>query len=193
MPAGVSGLSLRPYWAKCPSIVGAMRHVLLFAAAVLTFSAYAARFADQATTAPPRAATVQPVARAPEPTRLGHSMMLDSDRQGHFKVEARIDGRRLNFMVDTGASLVVLRESAAAEVGIRPLPADYTATVSTANGKIKAARAKLDRVELGDITVFDVSALVLPDEVLAQNLLGVSFLSKLKRYEYANGRMVLEQ
>jgi aspartyl protease family protein len=170
-----------------------MRHVLLFAAAVVIVGAYAAHFADEATAPPPRAATVQPVARAPEPTRSGHSMMLDSDPQGHFKVEARVDGRRLNFMIDTGASLVVVRESAAAEVGIRPLPADYTATVSTANGKIKAARAKLDRVELGDITVFDVSALVLPDEALAQNLLGVSFLSKLKRYEYANGRMVLEQ
>jgi aspartyl protease family protein len=119
--------------------------------------------------------------------------MLDADRQGHFHTEARIDGRRLDFMVDTGASLVILRESSAAEVGIRPMRADYTATVSTANGKIKAAPAKLDRVELGDITVFDVKALVLPDKALAQNLLGVSFLSKLRRYEYANGRMVLEQ
>jgi len=193
MPARVCDRPLRPYWANCPSIIGIMRHVLFFAAAVLILGAYAARFADQATLPPPRAAAVRPVARGPEPTRSGHSMMLDSDRQGHFKVEARVDGRRIDFMVDTGASLVVLRKSAAAEVGIRPLPADYTATVSTANGKIKAARAKLDRIELGDITVFDVPALVLPDEVLAQNLLGASFLSKLRRYEYANGRMVLEQ
>jgi aspartyl protease family protein len=172
-----------------------MRHVLIFAAAMLILGAYAARFADQAVTdPPPRAAAVQPVAQAaPEPTGYGRSMTLDSDYQGHFRVEARIDGRRLDFVVDTGASLVTLRESAAAKIGIRPLPADYTATVSTANGKIKAARAKLDRVELGDITVFDVPALVLPDEVLAQNLLGVSFLSRLRRYEYANGRMVLEQ
>jgi aspartyl protease family protein len=172
-----------------------MRHVLIFAAAMLILGAYAARFADQAVTdPPPRAAAVQPVAQAaPEPTGYGRSMTLDSDHQGHFRVEARIDGRRLDFVVDTGASLVTLRESAAAKIGIRPLPADYTATVSTANGKIKAARAKLDRVELGDITVFDVPALVLPDEVLAQNLLGVSFLSRLRRYEYANGRMVLEQ
>ena len=70
---------------------------------------------------------------------------------------------------------------------------DYTARVSTANGKIKAAPAKLAQLEIGDITVYDVPALVLPDEVLPQNLLGVSFLSRLKRYEVANGRMVLEQ
>ena len=171
-----------------------MRPILIIAAAALILGAYAARFADRAMTQlPARAAMVQTKAQAPEPTRSGHTLTLDSDRQGHFQVEARIEGRRLAFVIDTGASLVILRESAAAQVGIHPRPVDYTATVATANGKVKAARTKLDRVELGDITVFDVSALVLPDEVLSQNLLGVSFLSKLRRYEYANGRMVLEQ
>jgi aspartyl protease family protein len=119
--------------------------------------------------------------------------MIEADQQGHFQVESRIDGRHIDFMVDTGASTVALRESDAAQIGIRPLPVDYTATVSTANGKIKAAPAKLDRIEVGGITVYDVQALVLPDDALGVNLLGVSFLSRLKRYEYANGRMVLEQ
>jgi len=69
----------------------------------------------------------------------------------------------------------------------------YTATAVTANGKIKAARATIDRIEVGGIAVYDVPAMVLPDEALAKNLLGVSFLSRLKRYEYANGRLLLEQ
>ena len=136
---------------------------------------------------------VQPAYEPREPTTSGRSLMLGSDRQGHFQVEARVDGRFVDFVVDTGASLVVLRESAAARVGIRPQPRDYTATAVTANGKIKAARATIDRIEVGGITVYDVPAMVLPDEALAKNLLGVSFLSRLKRYEYANGRMVLEQ
>jgi aspartyl protease family protein len=172
-----------------------MRHSILFAAAVLVLGGYAARFADHAVSETPRAAAMQPVsqARDPEPVNSGHNIVLDGDRMGHFQVNARIDGRRLDFMVDTGASLVALRESDAAYLGIRPMPVDYRATVSTANGKVKAAPAKLSRVEIGDITVFDVPALVLPDEALAQNLLGVSFLSKLRRYEYANGRLVLEQ
>ncbi len=96
-------------------------------------------------------------------------------------------------MVDTGASLVTLRETDAANIGIRPGPRDYTATVLTANGKIKAAPTTLDRIEVGGITVFDVPALILPDDVLSQNLLGVSFLARLRRYEYAGGRLVLEQ
>jgi aspartyl protease family protein len=104
-----------------------------------------------------------------------------------------VNGRLIDFMVDTGASLVILRETDAANAGLHPRPRDYIATVSTANGRIKAAPAKLERIEVGDITVFDVPALVLPDEVLSQNLLGVSFLSRLRRYEYADGRMMLEQ
>jgi aspartyl protease family protein len=173
-----------------------MRQIIVFAAAMLVIGGYGARYADRAVSEQPaRAAAVQPSdtqQSAPE-SYSGRSMTLDADRAGHFKAAARIDGRDIDFMVDTGASLVVLRESAAAEIGIHPMPVDYTAVVSTANGKIKAAPTKLDRVELGEITVFDVPALVLPDEALSQNLLGVSFLSKLRRYEYANGRMVLEQ
>lgn len=171
-----------------------MRQILILAAAVLLVGGYVARFADQAVVHPAaQAAAVRPAYEPRPPTTSGRSLMLDSDRQGHFKVEARIDGRHIDFMVDTGASLVIMRESDAAQVGIRPLPRDYSATVSTANGKIKAAPAKLGRIEVGGITVYDVPALVLPDEALGQNLLGVSFLSRLKRYEYANGRMVLEQ
>ncbi len=173
-----------------------MRQMLLFAAAVLLVGGYGAQYADRAVSGrQPRADVVQPVSteRSGPESGYGRSMTLDADRAGHFKAEARIDGRSLDFMVDTGASLVTLRESDAAQIGIRPMPADYTARVSTANGTIKAARTKLDRIEIGDITVFDVPALVLPDDALSQNLLGVSFLSKLKRYEYADGRMVLEQ
>ena len=172
-----------------------MRALLIFATVVVIAGIYGARFADRAMSDAPRAAAFQPVsqARDPEPYSSSHNMVLDADRYGHFSVDARVDGRRLGFMVDTGASLVTLRESDAAYLGIRPMPVDYRATVSTANGKIKAAPTKLSRVEIGDITVFDVPALVLPDEALSQNLLGVSFLSRLRRYEYADGRMLLEQ
>jgi len=175
-----------------------MRQILLIAVVVLVAGSYAARFADrELVRAPQQVAAVEPTQPAAPQAQAddgyGRTLSLNADRQGHFEVEARIDGRRVTFIVDTGASLVALRESDAAEVGIHPVPNDFTAMVATANGKIKAARAKLDRVEIGDITVYDVPAIVLPDEALSQNLLGVSFLSRLKRYEYANGRLVLEQ
>jgi len=172
-----------------------MRQIFIVAAALLVVGVYVARFADGVVEKQPdsQAAVVQPVYEPREPTSSGRSLTLESDRQGHFQVEARVDGRFVDFLVDTGASLVVLRESTADLVGIHPQPRDYTVTAITANGRISAARATIERIELGGITVFDVPAMVLPDEALAKNLLGVSFLSRLKRYEYANGRMVLEQ
>lgn len=170
-----------------------IRILMIFAGILLVGSGALTRFLDSAG-AP--SATKAAVARADTPREQvasGRTMMLDSGRDAHFEANARIAGRSVDFIVDTGATLVILRESDAARIGIRPSRADYTATVSTANGKTKAAPATLDRVEVGGITVYDVRALVLPDDALWRNLLGMSFLSKLKRYEVANGRMMLEQ
>jgi len=118
---------------------------------------------------------------------------IPPDARGHFQTDGRIEGQRINFMVDTGASVVALNEKSAARFGLRPSRNDYNATVATANGTVKAARARIAMIELGGLVVRDVDALVLPDAALSENLLGLSFLSKLKRFELANGKMVLEQ
>src|SRR4029453_16324973 len=140
-----------------------------------------------ASAAPKKASTVT-VAQA-----SGRSLDIPRDARGHFQTDGRIDGQRINFMVDTGASLVALNEKSAARFGLRPSRSDYNATVTTANGTIKDARTRLAMIELGGLVGRDVEAVVLPDEALSENLLGLSFLSKLKRFEYANGRLLLEQ
>ena len=134
-----------------------MRQLAIFAAALVVAGGYAARYADRATetSSDTQAAVLQPAYEPREPSTSGRSLMLEGDRQGHFQVEARVEGRFI--VVDTGASLVVLRESSAAMAGIRPQPRDYTAIAVTANGKIKAAPAKIDRIEIGGITVCDVT------------------------------------
>jgi aspartyl protease family protein len=170
-----------------------MRNLMIFAAVMVGLGTFMAQLADRLTPAPASAtaATVQ-VAVAAAPA-LARSLNIPTDRRGHFRTEGRIDGQRINFMVDTGASMVALNETSAARFGLRPSRADYTAIVTTANGTVKGARARLARVELGELIVHDVDALVLPDEALSENLLGLSFLSRLKRFAYADGRMVLEQ
>jgi aspartyl protease family protein len=128
------------------------------------------------------------------PTTYGsRSVTIAPDSQGHFRVEARIDNRRLDFLVDTGASVIALTAKNADRIGIRPMPSEFTTPVKTANGSIKAAPATLRAIEIDGITVRDVRALVLPDEALSENLLGLSFLSRLRRFEYASGKLVLEQ
>jgi len=119
------------------------------------------------------------------------SVTLSNNGRG-FQVEARVDGRSIDFIVDTGASAIALRETAAAKLGIHPSARDYTVKMQTANGVGKAARVQLDRVEINGITVRDVTALVVADEALSTNLLGMTFLSRIK-WTHDRGKLVLEQ
>jgi aspartyl protease family protein len=170
-----------------------MRTIMIFAAVLVGLGTFMAQLADRLTPAQASATAASATVGTIDTPASQRSLSIPTDRRGHFRTEGRIDGQRIDFMVDTGASMVALNETSAARFGLRPSRADYTATVSTANGTVKGARARLAMVELGELTVRDVDALVLPDAALSENLLGLSFLSKLKRFAYANGQMVLEQ
>ena len=171
-----------------------MRNIMIFAAIMIGLGTFMAQMAAKMAPAPASATPSARLAVVSDASDAGlRTLSIPRDGRGHFATEGRIDGQRIAFMVDTGASVVALNESAAARFGLRPSRSDYRATVSTANGTVKAAPARLARVEIGGLVVRDVDAMVLPDEALSENLLGLSFLSKLKRFEYANGKMVLEQ
>jgi aspartyl protease family protein len=172
---------------------GVMRNLMIFAAVMVGLGTVMAQMADRMTPALANSASRKAADTATVAQAGTRSLSIPRDSRGHFQAEGRIDGQRIGFMVDTGASVIALNESSAARFGLRPSRADYKASVTTANGTIKAAPARLAMVELGGLVVRDVDALVLPDEALSENLLGLSFLSKLKRFEYANGTMVLEQ
>jgi aspartyl protease family protein len=169
---------------------------MIFAAFMIALGTIMAQVADKMTPTPAAATTTARKAFPAEKTvaQAGNrSLSIPRDARGHFATDGRIDGQRIAFMVDTGASVIALNESSAARFGLRPARGDYNATVTTANGTIKAAPTRLAMVDVGGLVVRDVEAMVLPDEALSENLLGLSFLSKLKRFEYANGKMVLEQ
>ena len=175
-----------------------MRNLMIFAAFMVGLGTIMAQMADKMTataTTPALANAVSRKAAAAETVGQAaiRSLSIPRDARGHFLTEGRIDGQKIGFMVDTGASVIALNETSAARFGLRPSRGDYNASVTTANGTIKAARTRLAMVELGGLVVRDVDAMVLPDEALSENLLGLSFLSKLKRFEYANNQMVLEQ
>jgi aspartyl protease family protein len=173
-----------------------MRNIVITAAVIGGLGVFMAQMADKIAPATATAVKTKPaatVAMASAASAGSRSVNIPRDFRGHFATEGRIEGQRIAFMVDTGASMVALNESSAARFGFRPVPSQYNARVTTANGTIKAAHTRLPMVEVGGLIVRDVDAMVLPDEALSENLLGLSFLSKLKRFEYANGTMVLEQ
>jgi aspartyl protease family protein len=173
-----------------------MRSALTLAAAAMVAAVMVPRYFTKlsATHPQPAAMAAQPVVPAAAPTPADtRSVIVPRDSRGHFEVDARVDGRRLTFMVDTGASTIALTAEDAATLGIHPAEREYTVLVTTANGTVRAAPVELDRVEIEDITVRDVAAMVLPDGALSDNLLGMSFLSRLHRWEFADGKLVLEQ
>jgi len=172
-----------------------MRSVLMIAAVALIAAVMVPRYFTKlnATHPAPVMMAARPVA-TPEPAPVdSRSVVVSRNGRGHFQLDARVDGRRLSFMVDTGASVIALTEDDAATLGIHPSAGEFTALVKTANGVVRAAPVELDRVEIEDITVRNVAAMVLPDGALSDNLLGMSFLSRLHRWEFADGKLVLEQ
>jgi aspartyl protease family protein len=174
-----------------------MRSIIVFAVLALGASVLVPRYAAHIGAAPvaPVALAARPEAPAASATAAANSrsVVVPRDARGHFLVDGRIDGRRLSFMVDTGASVIALTASDAARLGIRPAQREFVTEVRTANGSVRAAPTRLDMVEVGDLVVRDVAALILPDTALSDNLLGLSFLSRLRRFEYSDGRLVLEQ
>ncbi len=173
-----------------------MRPVLTLAVLALAAAVLVPRYVTQHGVAPPAhslALAAQPAAPAAPAPADSRSVVIARDDRGHFEVDARVDGRRLSFMVDTGASVIALTADDAAALGIHPAERDYTVRVATANGTARAAPVELDRVEIEDIAVRNVAAMVMQDGALGNNLLGMSFLSRLHRWEFADGKLVLEQ
>ena len=172
-----------------------MRTVVTFAAFALAASFIVPKYAEQMhpAGAEPTIMAARPQTNVVSSASDSRSVVISPGANGHFLVEGRVDGRLLNFMVDTGASVIALTERDAAMLGIHPAVSEYVAAVRTANGTVRAAPVMLDRVEIEDIVVRDVAAMVLPEGALSDNLLGLTFLSKLRRFEYSDGKLVLEQ
>lgn len=172
----------------------AMRSILTFAGLALVAGMIVPRYAAQFDNARPSPIAAHQSADSVEQASRGSdSVTVSRDQLGHFRAEGRVDGRRLDFLIDTGASLVVLTAEDAATLGLHPGGSDYRVTLKTANGAVRAAPTTLGMVEVGGIMVRDVPAVVMPEGVLSENLLGMSFLSRLRRFAFSEGKMVLEQ
>ena len=128
---------------------------------------------------------------ADEPKSNG-GVELVADRSGQFAATIEINGRRIESLVDTGATLVALTYEDAERAGIYPRDSDFTEQARTANGIAKFAPVILERVAIGPILVRNVKATVAQRGRLHISLLGMSFLQKLSTFEIRSGRLVLK-
>jgi aspartyl protease family protein len=115
------------------------------------------------------------------PPAYAGSAALDRSADGHWRADSRVNGRKVELLVDTGATMVVLTHDDARTAGIDVRNLRYSERVRTANGVTRAALVKLERVQVGQVRVRDVEALVV-ERGLSMSLLGMSFLSRLEQF-----------
>ncbi len=117
-------------------------------------------------------------------------IVLHAGSRGHFLSDGQINGRTVQFMVDTGASVVALSALHADAIGL-PYKSGQMVQVGTANGVTVGWRIKLSTVRLGSVDVYDVEALVTPAP-MPYVLLGNSYLGRFQMTRN-NDQMVLER
>lgn len=122
---------------------------------------------------------------------IGQAVRIKRGWSGHFVVTTEVRDRPVEMIVDTGASTVVLRHQDATRLGIDPTSLRYTVPVQTANGSSYAARIYLEHISVGNVAVRGVETLVAKPGTLHQSLLGMSFLSRLRSYEFAGDYLEL--
>ncbi len=149
---------------------------------------------EVAAPAPPRVeATAATSAPVYAPVSALDEYRIPANAQGHYVTDVFVNGQALKMVVDTGATMVALRNEDAAALGVFPLPSDFTIPINTANGVAHAAPVKLREVQLGSMQIYDVDAIVAERGVMNISLLGMTFLSRLSKVEMASGSLLLRR
>ena len=136
--------------------------------------------------------------RAPEPPvqqvarsgATGDEMIVSAGPNGHFMVDAVVDGVEIRFLVDTGATSVVLTAEDAERLGYRLDGLEYSERYQTANGEILGAPVVLPELRIGDLEIEDVRSSVIRAP-LSTSLLGMTFLSRLESFEVRDEGLIL--
>lgn len=132
------------------------------------------------------------VGPAPQMTVTGETIAVPRARDGHYYLPVVVNGEPITFLVDTGASQIVLSDQDARRIGIDPDQLNYLGRASTANGEVRTAPVRLDSLELGPVTDHNVSAWVNEGD-LRQSLLGMDYLHRFSNIQFADGRLILSR
>ena len=126
---------------------------------------------------------------------LGDSTIVinKGNQDDHFRIVADVNSQSTNFILDTGASTVVLTHDTAQRIGLLASEENYSQTVSTANGLTQVTPIRIKELRIASIVLNDVKASVARDGELDENLLGMSFLSRLRGYAVESDQLTLRQ
>ena len=120
---------------------------------------------------------------------LGGTVTLPRRDDGHFYAQAEVNGSTVDFVIDTGATVVSLTREDAERAGITVDPDRFTVVGEGASGPVMGQAVMLRDVSLGDHRITDVPALILADG--GQSLLGQNVLSRFQTVSIENDQMLL--
>ena len=120
----------------------------------------------------------------------GGQIELPLSADGHYYLTADVNGAFIDFVVDTGATDIVLSEADARRAGFTTSELDYIGRAQTANGEVRIAPVRIDRFAVGGIEDVGVRAVVNEGD-LDGSLLGMSYLQRFNSVEISGGRLVL--
>ncbi len=118
------------------------------------------------------------------------AVRVRAHRDGHFYIDSRVNGAEVRFLIDTGATIVALSPDDAERIGFDPAQLSFSQRLHTAGGIVRAAPVVIRSLELGDIRLSNVRAVV-NGERLPHSLLGISALERLSGYEVRDGTLTL--
>ncbi|WP_062210973.1 TIGR02281 family clan AA aspartic protease [Aureimonas sp. AU12] len=121
----------------------------------------------------------------------GGQVMVARAGDDHFHIDTEVNGTRVPFLVDTGASIIAIDRTVAERIGLDVGNLVYGARIQTANGIARAAPVTIDRIRVGGIERRNVRGVVTDGSTLGVSLLGMSFLGSLSSFEFRGDRLVL--
>jgi aspartyl protease family protein len=125
-----------------------------------------------------------------EPVQSGQSVRILRGDDGHYSVAAKVNGRPVRFLVDTGATTSAMSRDTAASAGVDVPDSGFGVMVETASGTAMMRRARIRELAIGSISRSDVAILV-SDDVENLNLLGMNYLSSLSGWRVEGRELIL--
>ena len=123
--------------------------------------------------------------------RIGQNQIsINISSDNHFYINLKINGKKVKFMIDTGASDMVLNQKDARKIGINPRDLVFNRIYQTANGKSYGASVILNEVEINGLIFNQVPASVNSGN-MGTSLLGIRFLRNFKKYEFSQNKLIL--